>query len=102
MLLLPRLGWLQWLGAYSLTIYLYHILATSPTRRVLEKLEVTSPWIHVVVGTMVGIGLPIILHKLAGKWSLSRLMVLGLRDKKPAPRSDGAPVLVATQMGQVR
>ncbi|MFT4013421.1 MAG: acyltransferase [Paracoccus sp. (in: a-proteobacteria)] len=88
-LLLPRLSWLQWLGAYSLTIYLYHILATSMSRRVLEKLGIESPWLLVLGGTALGIGLPVLLHLLSSRFALTRLLVLGLRDKS-APRQGAA------------
>ncbi|RJL02823.1 acyltransferase family protein [Paracoccus siganidrum] len=83
-LLLPRLGRLQWLGACSLTIYLYHILATSASRRVLERLDVDSLAIHVLAGTALGIALPVALHMLAMRWSGTRLLVLGLRAKGAA------------------
>lgn len=78
-LLLPRLNWLQWLGAYSLTIYLYHILATSMSRRVLERIGIESPWLLVLGGTALGIGLPVLLHLVSSRFALTRLLVLGLR-----------------------
>lgn len=89
-LLLPRLGWLQWLGAFSLTIYLYHILATSMSRRVLGAAGVESPWLLVLVGTVAGIAIPVALHLLCLRFGLTRLMVLGLREKSPRTRTQPA------------
>lgn len=81
MLLLPRLRWLQWLGAFSLTIYLYHILATSMMRRVLAGAGVDLPWVQVLAGTVAGIALPVLLHLVCLRWPVTRLMVLGLRPR---------------------
>nr|WP_246175293.1 acyltransferase [Paracoccus limosus] len=85
-LLLPSLRWLSWLGAYSLTIYLYHILFTSTARRVLFSAGIDSPWAHVLIGTALGISLPIALHLLSNRFRLSRLLVLGLRDRNAGQR----------------
>ena len=84
-LLLPRLGWLQWLGAYSLTIYLYHIFATSAARRAMEAASLSSPWLQVLIGTCAGIALPVLLQIVARRWRVTRLLVLGMRGK-PAMR----------------
>ena len=84
-LLLPRLGWLQWLGAYSLTIYLYHIFATSAARRAMEAAGFASPWLLVLIGTCAGIALPVLLQIMAKRWGVTRLFVLGMRGK-PARR----------------
>ncbi len=85
-LLLPRLGWLQWLGAYSLTIYLYHIFATSGARRAMEAAGFSSPWLQVLIGTVAGIAFPVMLQTLAKRCAATRLLVLGMRDK-PASRN---------------
>jgi peptidoglycan/LPS O-acetylase OafA/YrhL len=86
LLALPVLGWLRWLGAFSLTIYLYHILATSAARRALGALGVDSLWLLAIAGTAIGVLLPVILHLLAQRTALTRLMVLGLRPNWPARR----------------
>lgn len=82
-LMLPRLGWLQWLGAYSLTIYLYHIMAASFSRRALLAAGVTSPWVLVLAGTVLGIACPVVLHLICQRFGPTRLLVLGLRDRAP-------------------
>lgn len=89
-LMLPSLPWLSWLGAYSLTIYLYHILFTSTTRRLLLAAGIEAPWLNVLMGTAIGVGMPILLHLLANRYRLSRLMVLGLRDRDAARRRQPA------------
>lgn len=78
-LLLPRLGWLQWLGAYSFTIYLYHIFAASAVRRVLTSGGVSNEYVHLVAGTFLGVLLPVCLHFVCARVPLTRRLVLGLR-----------------------
>lgn len=86
-LLLPRLGWLQWLGAYSLTIYLYHIFATSAARRGMEAAGLSSPWLQLLIGTCAGIALPVLLQIMAKRWGVTRLLVLGMRGKPARPET---------------
>lgn len=86
-LALPVIGWLRWLGAFSLTIYLYHILATSAARRVLDKVDVESVWVHLLIGTAAGILLPVCLHLLAQKTAATRLLLLGIRPRPLAKQS---------------
>ncbi|AUH32508.1 hypothetical protein CUV01_03095 [Paracoccus tegillarcae] len=78
-LALPVVGWLRWLGAFSLTIYLYHILATSAARRAMVALDIDSLWLQAAIGTLAGIAFPIVLHLLALRTGPTRLMLLGLR-----------------------
>lgn len=92
LLALPVIDRLRWLGAFSLTIYLYHILATSAARRALSAAGVESPWLHVTIGTAAGILLPVCLHLMADRAAVTRLMVLGLRPRKTAVRSVRAPL----------
>ncbi len=87
LLTLPVIGWLRWLGAFSLTIYLYHILATSGARRGLSAVGIESPWVQVLVGTALGVLLPVLLHLVALRMAPTRLLVLGLR---AAPRKEAA------------
>lgn len=79
--LLPRLGWLQWLGAYSFTIYLYHIFATSAVRRVLASGGVSNEYVHLAVGTLLGVLLPVYLHFVCARLPIARRLVLGLRPR---------------------
>lgn len=82
MLILPRLHWLSWLGAFSLTIYLYHILVTSGARRALQAIDIESLAAHVLLGTALGILLPVLLQLIASRWQVTRLLVLGLGTKR--------------------
>lgn len=79
MLVLPRLHRLSWLGAFSLTIYLYHILVTSGARRALQAINIESSVVHLLLGTALGILLPVLLQVIASRWQVTRLLVLGLR-----------------------
>jgi peptidoglycan/LPS O-acetylase OafA/YrhL len=57
--------WLVLLGAWSMPIYLAHIIFASGFRIVLMKLGIEHTLLHVVGGTLVGIIGPIILYKLS-------------------------------------
>nr|WP_162623730.1 acyltransferase [Paracoccus saliphilus] len=83
MLVLPRLHWLSWLGAFSLTIYLYHIIVTSGVRRALQAIDVESLAVHLLLGTAFGILLPVLVQVVAARWQVTRLLVLGLRAHRP-------------------
>ncbi|WP_167042674.1 acyltransferase [Salinibacterium sp. ZJ454] len=61
-----RMRWLSFIGERSLEIFLAHIIAGSGTRIVLALAGVSDPTVHIVVGTLAGVVLPLIL------WSLMR------------------------------
>lgn len=75
-LLLPEIR-TRALGAFSFTIYLYHVLATSGMRRALLDLGIHDVALHVLLGTVAGIALPILLHVAAQQHPLSRRLILG-------------------------
>ncbi|ELK2034093.1 acyltransferase [Vibrio vulnificus] len=59
-----KVGWLQVIGLYSMQIYLMHILTGSGARIMMSKIfHVDSTLIHLVVGTIAGVVLPIVLTK---------------------------------------
>lgn len=59
-----KLTFLKYLGSFSMTIYLVHILAGSGFRIILLKIShVNSVYIHIVGGVIAGILLPIIFYK---------------------------------------
>lgn len=90
-LLIPRMhGSSRAIGAYGFTIYLYHVIATSGARQTLEALGIRDLGIHMVVGLAAGIGLPILLHRLALQHPLSGLLVLGQR-LAPVRRGPAVP-----------
>lgn len=68
------LPWLAYLGRQSMTIYLVHILAGSGCRIVLQKFfHVTNVPIHLLVGTLGGLILPLLFFWLSSKAGLKIL-----------------------------
>lgn len=66
-----RLGWLAWIGASSMAIYLMHILAGSGVRILLAKVGGTDAYLlHLVAGCMAGVGLPLLVTVLVGRWRI--------------------------------
>lgn len=69
-----NLRWLAYLGQQSMTIYLVHILATSGCRIILLKvLGITSIGIHLLIGTFVGLLLPLLFYIGCTRFGLSAL-----------------------------
>ena len=66
-------------GAFSFTIYLYHVFGTSGARRALLALEVSNVWLLFAVGVAGGFAIPIALHLVAMRVPLARRLMLGLR-----------------------
>jgi fucose 4-O-acetylase-like acetyltransferase len=79
MLALPRVSWLARFGAASFTIYLYHVLATSGSRRLLEAVGVEGTAPLLIAGVVLGIAFPLALHVLAERTGPTRRLVLGQR-----------------------
>jgi fucose 4-O-acetylase-like acetyltransferase len=81
-----NLRWLAYLGQQSITIYLVHILAGSGCRIILLKIfGVTSVGIHLLIGTLGGLLLPILFYigcvriGLGALFSPPKLLALGKR-----------------------
>lgn len=74
--LLPSLGrfsaGLVLLGSASMAIYLVHIFFTAFTRIALKAVGIQDMWVHVVLGTVLGVIGPIIFLMCAEKLSLRR------------------------------
>ncbi|MBL3568920.1 hypothetical protein BV509_21170 [Rhodovulum sulfidophilum] len=86
LLLMPRIAWLDALRPFSFTIYLYHVLATSATRRALQALEVTDVWVLFACGLTTGLLVPVLLHLAIDRIPALRQPVLGLRrNRRPKP-----------------
>jgi fucose 4-O-acetylase-like acetyltransferase len=69
-----NLRWLAYLGQQSMTIYLVHILAGSGCRIVLLKvLGITSVGIHLSIGTLGGLLLPLLFYIGCMRFGLSAL-----------------------------
>lgn len=61
----PAAGAVALVGRRSLEIFLAHIVVASGTRIVLVQAGVTDPWVHLVAGTVLGIGVPIVVAVVA-------------------------------------
>lgn len=79
MLYVPRLRALDILAPFAFTIYLYHVLGTAGMREMLHEIGIYNLIITVPLGLSAGIFLPIAIHMVANKASLSRKLVLGKR-----------------------
>lgn len=68
---------LAWLGQWSMTIYVMHILATAGTRILLMKVHVpASPVLYMLACTLAGILMPVVAHLILKRLDL--LQVFGL------------------------
>ena len=68
--------WLAYVGHHSMEIYLIHILASSGSRIALQKgLGITDTGMHLVVGTLFGIGVPLLVALAAQRAGIKWLFV---------------------------
>lgn len=58
---------LLFINRYSFQIYLLHTIFTAGIRIVLIRLNITSWWIHIIVGTLVGLFCSVLAAKIASK-----------------------------------
>lgn len=89
MLALPRIRILDGIGAMSFTIYLYHVFGTSLMRRALQSGVTDDLALQVLAGILAGLALPIAIHKLAERYDLTRLLILGLKPLQPQHEKNG-------------
>jgi peptidoglycan/LPS O-acetylase OafA/YrhL len=75
---LPTSRWLATLGAYSFSIYLYHVMFTAAARIVLTAIGDTGLPIHFVIGLAAGIAGPITFEIAIRKYPFARRAFLGL------------------------
>jgi fucose 4-O-acetylase-like acetyltransferase len=69
-----KLHWLAYLGQQSMTIYLVHILVGSGCRIILLKIfGITSVEIHLVIGTLGGLLLPLLFYSGCMRYGFSAL-----------------------------
>lgn len=68
----------QW-GKVTLQIYLVHTIASAVTRLVLQKVGINNPAIHLILGTTVGLYVPIYLVKYSQKFRLRYLFAIPKR-----------------------
>lgn len=80
-----RIRLFQFVGAFSFTIYLYHIFGTSGSRRIFESFGVQDPYWLLPAGLVAGIALPILLHKIALLLPpITGRIILGVRANAPS------------------
>jgi peptidoglycan/LPS O-acetylase OafA/YrhL len=80
-----RVGWLQLIGGYSYTIYLFHVFFTAGVTRLLLALHpgITDGWIF-VLALPVGVLGPTLLHHVVVRYRWPALLLLGIdRRRKP-------------------
>lgn len=82
------LGPLARIGAYSFSIYLYHLFAVMGLQLAYQLIGRPDPWAGLALGLAAGIAAPIVLHEIVLRVGGPLPMVmLGLRPKTgPAPR----------------
>lgn len=70
-----NLSWLTYIGASSMTIYLMHTIAGSSVRIALSKFfNISSPAIHIIAGTLIGVFAPLLAQLIIKKYRLGFLL----------------------------
>lgn len=75
--LLPRVGLIEMISVYSFTIYLWHPAASAVARTLLESLGILPVWFVFSVGLIVGVAVPIVIHRLAERIPLFGSLLKG-------------------------
>ena len=74
---LPNLRPLRFIGYYSFCIYLYHAMFLNDVRHLSHSVHVSTAWVLFPLQLAVGLAIPILVHLLAHRSRLTRLLVLG-------------------------
>jgi peptidoglycan/LPS O-acetylase OafA/YrhL len=74
-----RSGTLAYVGAYSYTIYLFHVFFTAASRIALTRAGMHNVWVLFVSGLLAGLLLPIVTDRILARWRLTRVLALGRR-----------------------
>lgn len=75
----PPARWLEWIGGYSFTIYLYHVFFTAGARAALHGAGVAALPVHVALGVAAGVAGPIALEIVLRRSGVARRVLLGQR-----------------------
>ncbi|MCX5571024.1 acyltransferase [Kaistia nematophila] len=93
-LFFSRLTWqpLEFVGGYSYTIYLFHVFFTAALRKALGTLLPGLPnGVYFAAALVVGLGMPILLHRLLVRTRWTALLFLGITLRPVSgARADGA------------
>lgn len=83
-LVVPRWPAMDRIAVYSFTIYLYHPLGTTLSRRLLDLLGIGNQYASFILGLLAGLLVPVLIHKAAAQSAVTARYVLGLRtDRRP-------------------
>lgn len=87
-----RSQWLEKIGGYSYSIYLFHVFFTAGIRLVLNQSNIENLHIQYFSSLSMGILGPIITHWLLDRYSLTRFLCLGraMHPKHASPTSESA------------
>jgi peptidoglycan/LPS O-acetylase OafA/YrhL len=75
----PNVRALEWLGAYSFTIYLFHPFFVAASRAALKLAQVTSTELGFAAGLAAGVLGPVVLERMLRRTTLTRRLLLGQR-----------------------
>ena len=79
------------IGAFCFTIYLYHVIGTAAMRIALNGLGVSDLAVHLPLGILAGIALPVAIHLGALRHPALAAIILGIRQKSVAPQAVYGP-----------
>ncbi len=81
-------SWLVRIGAYSYSIYLFHVFGTAGGRIVAQHLGIARPELLFLAAMLAGVCGPIVLERILDRWNPTRVCLLGRgrRDRQPAER----------------
>lgn len=69
---------LAWVGAYSFTIYLFHVFGTAGTRIILEQVGgFSNQYLLLALSIVAGLSFPVLLELILGKYRLPSLLLFG-------------------------
>ncbi|SNT13253.1 Surface polysaccharide O-acyltransferase, integral membrane enzyme [Sphingomonas laterariae] len=78
----PRITWLETIGRYSYTIYLWHIFFLAGTREALLLIGVREVPLLFFASASMGLIAPILLHHWATRREWSAVLLLGIKPKR--------------------
>ncbi len=81
----PAVSGIRRWSTYCYSIYLYHVIGTSATRRLLNAIGVETTLVVFIFCLAAGLLFPVLVHRVASRWRVTRLLVLGLRPHGAAP-----------------